>query len=73
MAESGPQQEVKLKKLPSRKALVPFVSVESMMHLVHYIGLETVLKELTDVIEADFRRWEVFDETRGWPAIPAKA
>ncbi|MCW0000740.1 ornithine cyclodeaminase [Pararhizobium sp. YC-54] len=50
-------------QLPSPKALVPFVSVENMMRLVHRIGLETVLKELTDVIEADFRRWESFDKT----------
>ncbi len=49
--------------LPSEKALVPFVSVENMMRLVHHIGLETLLAELTDVIEADFRRWEVFDKT----------
>lgn len=48
---------------PSQKALVPFVSVENMMHLVHSIGIETMLRELTDVIEADFRRWEAFDKT----------
>ncbi|MCQ4628670.1 ornithine cyclodeaminase [Shinella sp. CPCC 100929] len=49
--------------LPSEKALVPFVSVENMMRLVHHIGVETMLVELTDVIEADFRRWELFDKT----------
>lgn len=49
--------------LPSEKALVPFVSVENMMRLVHSIGVETMLVELTDVIEADFRRWDVFDKT----------
>ena len=49
--------------LPSEKALVPFVSVENMMRLVHHIGMETVLVELTDAIEADFRRWPVFDKT----------
>lgn len=48
---------------PSQKALVPFVSVEHMMGLVHSIGIETVLLELTDVIEADFRRWDAFDKT----------
>lgn len=48
---------------PSKKALVPFVSVENMMQLVHHIGVERVLVELTDVIEADFRRWETFDKT----------
>lgn len=48
---------------PSQKALVPFVSVENMMRLVHSIGVETMLLELADVVEADFRRWEVFDKT----------
>jgi ornithine cyclodeaminase len=48
---------------PSDKALVPFVSVENMMRLVHHIGIETLLTELTDVIEADFRRWPLFDKT----------
>jgi ornithine cyclodeaminase len=48
---------------PSEKALVPFVSVENMMRLVHHIGIERVLSELTDVIEADFKRWELFDKT----------
>ncbi len=49
--------------LPSEKAFVPFVSVENMMRLVHHIGIETMLVELTDLIEADFRRWELFDKT----------
>lgn len=48
---------------PSQIALVPFVSVENMMRLVHHIGIEAMLVELTDVIEADFRRWEAFDKT----------
>lgn len=48
---------------PSQKALVPFVSVENMMRLVHHIGIETLLCEMTDAIEADFRRWEEFDKT----------
>ncbi len=42
---------------------MPFVSVENMMRLVHQIGVETVLKELADCIEEDFRRWELFDKT----------
>ncbi len=33
------------------------------MRLVHHIGIETVLTELTDVIESDFRRWPLFDKT----------
>jgi ornithine cyclodeaminase len=34
-----------------------------MMRLVHHIGIEQLLVELTDVIEADFRRWPLFDKT----------
>ncbi len=48
---------------PSAKAMVPFVSVENMMRLVHHVGIETLLRELADRIEADFRRWESFDKT----------
>ncbi|QEN86323.1 ornithine cyclodeaminase [Labrys sp. KNU-23] len=49
--------------LPSEKAMVPFVSVENMMRLVHHLGIERVLAELTDLIEEDFGRWESFDKT----------
>ncbi len=48
---------------PSDKALVPFVSVENMMKLVHHIGIEEMLRGLADYIEADFRRWDLFDKT----------
>ena len=48
---------------PSDKALVPFVSVDNMMRLVHHIGIEPMLRGLADYIEADFRRWELFDKT----------
>ncbi|MCI4664731.1 MAG: ornithine cyclodeaminase [Neomegalonema sp.] len=48
---------------PSQKAIVPFVSVENMMKLVHSIGVEQTLIELAHYIEADFRRWEQFDKT----------
>lgn len=48
---------------PSNRALVPFVSVEHMMALVNAIGIETVLRELADYIEADFRRWPDFEKT----------
>ncbi|MGX1785324.1 ornithine cyclodeaminase [Bosea sp. NPDC055332] len=48
---------------PSAKAMVPFVSVDNMMRLVHRVGIETMLRELTDRIEEDFRRWESFDKT----------
>lgn len=48
---------------PSDKALVPFVSVDHMMGLVHHIGLPRVLTELATCIEDDFRRWPHFDKT----------
>ena len=44
-------------------AFVPFVSVENMMRLVHHWGLESILLELTDAIEADYRRWDVFEKS----------
>jgi ornithine cyclodeaminase len=43
--------------------LVPFVSVDAMMRLVLARGIETCLKELAEEIEADFRRWPLFDKT----------
>jgi ornithine cyclodeaminase len=49
--------------LPSKLAYVPFVSVEHMMGLVHHIGIEKVLTDLAAEIEADFRRWPLFDKT----------
>lgn len=48
---------------PSDKALVPFVSVENMMKLVHHIGIEEMLTGLAAYIEEDFKRWELFDKT----------
>ena len=48
---------------PSDRALVPFVSVDNMMRLIHYIGVEDMLRGLAEYIEADFRRWELFDKT----------
>ncbi len=48
---------------PSNKALVPFVSVDNMMRLIHHIGIEEMLRGLADYIEADFRRWQLFDKT----------
>ncbi|MGP6088903.1 ornithine cyclodeaminase [Antarctobacter jejuensis] len=49
--------------LPSELAYVPFVSVEHMMALVHHVGIEQVLIDLAEEIEADFRRWPLFDKT----------
>ena len=48
---------------PSELAMVPFVSVDDMMKIVNSIGLETLLGELADYIESDFKRWELFDKT----------
>jgi ornithine cyclodeaminase len=48
---------------PSNLALVPFISVENMMRFVLHMGVEQVLVELAAEIEADFRRWELFDKT----------
>lgn len=47
---------------PSAKAFIPFVSVENMMRLVHHVGIEPMLVNLTNAIEADFRRWPLFDK-----------
>ena len=49
--------------LASELAMVPFVSVDNMMKLVHHIGIETFLRDLTAEIEADFARWPLFDKT----------
>ena len=49
--------------LPSRHALVPFVSVDNMMKLVLHIGIERMMTELAAEIEADFLRWPLFDKT----------
>ena len=49
--------------LPSDKALVPFVSVDHMMQLIHHIGVEEMLRGLATYIEADFKRWQLFDKT----------
>ena len=43
--------------------IVPFVSVDHMMRLVLSVGVERMLAELADYIEADFRRWQLFDKT----------
>ena len=49
--------------LPSRTALVPFISVDNMMRLVLHVGIEQMMVELAEAIEADFRRWPQFDKT----------
>ena len=47
----------------SQKAMVPFVSVDNMMRLIHHIGIEIFLSDLAREIEADFARWDMFDKT----------
>ena len=42
--------------------LVPFVSVDKMMKLVLHLGVERMLVDLAAEIEADFRRWPLFDK-----------
>jgi len=48
---------------PSKLAMVPFVSVDHMMKLVHHVGLEKFLADVAAEIESDFARWELFDKT----------
>ena len=48
---------------PSNKALVPFISVDNMMGLVHHIGIEAFIINLAAEIEIDFKRWPMFDKT----------
>ena len=48
---------------PSPLAMVPFVSVDHMMQLVHHIGLEKVLIDIAAELEKDYKRWELFDKT----------
>ncbi|MDE4274630.1 ornithine cyclodeaminase [Phaeobacter gallaeciensis] len=48
---------------PSAKAMVPFVSVDNMMRLIHHTGVENMLRDLAAYVEEDFRRWELFDKT----------
>ncbi len=48
---------------PSDKALVPFVSVDHMMQLIHRTGIREMIAGIARNIEDDFRRWEQFDKT----------
>ncbi|XAT61065.1 ornithine cyclodeaminase [Rhodobacteraceae bacterium Araon29] len=48
---------------PSQKALVPFVSVDQMMQLINHTGLTQMMIGLSEYIETDFKRWELFDKT----------
>jgi ornithine cyclodeaminase len=42
--------------------IVPFVSVDHMMKIVGKLGLENMLMGIAAYIEADFKRWELFDK-----------
>lgn len=53
---------------PSALSLVPFVSVENMMHLVLRHGLSPFLTELAACIEADFKRWDSFQKSPRYAA-----
>ncbi len=44
-------------------AMVPFVSVDNMMRLVHHVGLQAFMADLAAEIALDFARWELFDKT----------
>jgi len=48
---------------PSHLALVPFVSVDNMMKIVNTIGASKMISEIAEYIEADFKRWDLFDKT----------
>lgn len=48
---------------PSALSLVPFVSVDHMMKIVLDVGFETMLKGIAENVEADFKRWPLFDKT----------
>ncbi|MCV2865669.1 ornithine cyclodeaminase [Defluviimonas sp. WL0075] len=43
--------------------VVPFVSVDNMMKLVLHLGVTRMMTEIADYIEADFKRWPLFDKT----------
>jgi ornithine cyclodeaminase len=53
----------KLPPLPSKLAMVPFVSVDNMMRIVNTIGARKMMAEMAQYIESDFRKWEEFDKT----------
>ena len=54
--------------LPSDLALVPFVSVADMLHLVTARGVPEAIADLAGRIEAAFRRWPEFERV---PRVPS--
>jgi ornithine cyclodeaminase len=47
---------------PSSLAMVPFVSVQDMMRIVNLTGASEMIAEICSYIEADFKRWPLFDK-----------
>lgn len=43
--------------------MVQFVSVSKILDLVNRQGIENVLKGMTEYVEEDYRRWQLFDKT----------
>jgi len=43
--------------------MVQFVGVSDIVKLINQVGLETVLRDLADRLEADFKRWPEFEKT----------
>ena len=40
-----------------------YISVQNMIKLIHHIGLDTLLIELSEFIEEDYKRWDEFDKS----------
>ena len=57
--------------LPSDLAMVPFVSVENMMRLVHRIGIETMLVDCRSSSRTISAAGSFSTRRRAWPAIRA--
>ena len=53
---------------PSHLAMVPFVSVDNMMNIINDIGIAKAIAGIAEFIEADFKRWNLFDKT---PRVPS--
>jgi ornithine cyclodeaminase len=56
------------KSVPSAASLVPFLSVDAVMRLVHDGGLERFILGLATEIEQDFRRWPQFQKSARYAA-----
>ena len=54
--------------IASEQAYVRFISVDNMMRLINRVGVAEMIAGIAEYIEADFRRWPVFDKT---PRVPS--